>query len=228
MDTADTAFANLISAAVAAKMTPEFVEKEVNSRVDKLLIESVDNALRSYSDTGKLIREAVEKALQVNSIDLPSYGNVVTAMVKAQVEARVAEVISGKLAADVEEMLKLAPPAVKLSKMAEVMMESRIGGDAYGPVITVIVERSNLEGYAHIYLDDDNVFAERDKYKCKYHLAIGPDGKIYSAQIGGRDVNAGQHLGGRYGFDQRVRAYYAVGTVIEIDEDDVVTSVGDY
>jgi len=228
METADTAFANLISAAVAAKLTPEFIEKEVHSRVGKLIVDAVDVALRSYSETGKMIHGAVEAALQVNSIDLPSYGSVVTAMVKAQVEANVAEIVSGKLSEDVEHMLKLAPKTVKLSKIAEELIEGRHSGVDYGPAITLIVEHSRTEGYVHIYIDDERVLEERDKYRCKYQLGIGPDGKIYSAQIGERDINAGQHLGGRHSFAQKVRAYYAVGTVIELDEDYVTTTVGDY
>ncbi|MBN8845961.1 MAG: hypothetical protein J0H88_22205 [Sphingomonadales bacterium] len=95
-----TALSNLISAAVAARMTPEFIEKEVDARVDKLIVESVDRALRSYSDTGKLIEKAVEDALRVNSIDLPAYGEIVAAMLKAQIERRVAPLVAERLAAD--------------------------------------------------------------------------------------------------------------------------------
>lgn len=222
-----TDLSNLISAAVAAKMTPQFIEKEVDERVGKLVVESIDSALRSYSDTGKMIRAAVETSLQVSEINLPSYGSVVSGMVKKLVEANVAEIVAGKLAQDVEHMLGLAPKAVKLSKIAEEMIERRIGGEDYGPVITVIVEHSSTEGYAHIYLDDEQVFDRRDKRRCKCHVAVGPDGKIYSAQIGERDINSSQHLG-RYGLGQMVRAFYAVGTIIEIDEDAVVTSMGDY
>lgn len=228
MSDTEQSLSTLISAAVAAKMTPEFIEKEVDTRVGKLIVESIDHALRSYSDTGKMIREAVDAALRVHRIDLPSYGTTVAAMVKAQIEANVAPIVAGKLAEDMEQLLGLAPKTVKLSEIAAQMIESR-HSDGYGDVITVIVEYSDVaSGYAHIYLDDEQVLDRRDKYRCKYHFAVNREGKIYSASIGDRDIKSTSHIGPDFGLGQKIRAYYAVGTVIEIDEDAVVTSVGDY
>jgi hypothetical protein len=217
---------NLISAAVAEKMTPDFIEKEVNTRVAKLIEESVDRALRRYSDTGKLVTEAVEAALRVDRIDLPSYGLTVAAILKAQIEARVSELVAGKLSADMEELLSLAPKEIKLSTIADEMRE-RHDGDAYGPIITVIVER-NEYGSTWLYLDEDECHEARDKYRCDYRLLVGSDGKIASATLKEADIKSGRHVGRAYGLEQKIRAYYACGTTIIIDEDNVVTSVGDY
>lgn len=217
---------NLISAAVAAKMTPDFIEKEVNARVDKLVVESVDKALRTWSDTGKLIEKAIEDALRVDRLDLPTYGNVVAAMVKAQVEAKVAPLIAGRLAEDIDELLKLAPATVKLSEIAADMLK-RHDDDAYGEVITVIVEQSGY-GSTWVYLDEDQVHDVRNKYRCDYRLLIGKDGKISSATLREHDIKSSKHFGTSYGLEQKLRAYFACGTVIEIDEDRVVTSMGDY
>jgi hypothetical protein len=216
---------SLISRAVAAKMTPEFIEKEVDARVDKLIVESVDKALRTWSDTGKLIEKAIEDALKVDRIDLPSYGAVVSQMVKAQIEARVAPLVAGRLAEDMDELLKLAPAEIKLSEIAASMLERH--EDAYGPAITVIVDHSEYGG-ATVYLDEDNVYDKRDKYKCEYRLSLLKDGKLFAATLRDCDLKATSYLGGRYGLDQRIRAYYACGTVIILDEDDVVTGRGDY
>lgn len=217
---------NLISAAVAAKMTPDFIEKEVDARVEKLVVESVDKALRTWSDTGKLIEKAIEDALRVDRLDLPTYGNVVAAMVKAQVEAKVAPLIAGRLAEDIDELLKLAPATVKLSEIAADMLK-RHDDDAYGEVITVIVEQSEY-GSTWVYLDEDQVYDERNKYRCDYRLLIGKDGKISSATLREHDIKSSKHFGTSYGLEQKLRAYFACGTVIEIDEDRIVTSAGDY
>ncbi|MFH8652286.1 hypothetical protein ACH37Y_06175 [Sphingomonas paucimobilis] len=217
---------NLISAAVAAKMTPDFIEKEVNTRVEKLVVESVDKALRTWSDTGQLIEKAIEEALRVDRLDLPTYGNVVAAMVKAQVEAKVAPLIAGRLAEDIDELLKLAPATVKLSEIAADMLK-RHDDDAYGEVITVIVEQSEY-GSTWVYLDEDQVHDERNKYRCDYRLLIGKDGKISSATLREHDIKSSKHFGTSYGLEQKLRAYFACGTVIEIDEDRIVTSAGDY
>jgi hypothetical protein len=217
---------NLISDAVARRMTPDFIEKEVETRVDKLIVESIDRALRSYSDTGNLIEQSVAASLAVSSIDLPSYGSTVAAMVRAQVEVRVAEVVRGRLAEDVTELLSLAPATVKLSEIAD-GMRKRHEGENYGPVITVIVEPNDY-GSTWVYLDENEVRDRRDKYRCDYRMLISDAGKIASATLLEADVNSTTTLGRTYGLGQLIRAYYACGTVIEIDEDAVVTSVGDY
>jgi len=216
---------NLISAAVTAKMKPEFIEKEVNSRVEKLIVESVDRALRSYSDTGKLIEKAVEDALKVERLDLPSYGSMVTQMLKAQIEATVAPLIAGRLAEDMEELLKLAPKEVKLSEIADLMRQEH-SEEAYGPVITVIVEHTEYRS-TWIYLDEDEHRERRDKYKCKHSILVSEDGKISSARTSERETGK-NWIGRAHGLEQKLRAYVACGTKIIIDEDAVVTSVGDY
>jgi len=227
-ETAPDAFTGLIANAVAAKMTPEFVEKEVNTRVEKLVIETIDRALRTYSDVGKMIEAAVQDALKVDRIDLPSYGHVVTQMLKAQIEARVSEVVAGRLAQDMDELLSLAPKEVKLSKIAEYMLETH-DSDAWGEIITVIVEH-NDHGSTWVYLDEDNVYAERDKYRCKHRLLIREDGTLAGAYVGDNTITpeSKSYIGRVYGVEQRLRAYVACGTKIELDEDNVSRGKGDY
>jgi hypothetical protein len=218
---------DLISTAVAEKMTPEFIEKEVNARVEKLIVESIDRALRSYSDTGKLIEKAVEDALRVDRLDLPSYGAIVTGMLKSQIEARVSEVVGGRLAQDMQELLSLAPKEVKLSEIADAMRE-RHEGEAYGPVITVIVDESQ-HGSTWVYLDDEMHHSHRDKYKCRFRMLVSGDGELSGAYVGeNKHLPKEQWIGRAHGLEQKLRAYVACGTKIIIDEDHVVTSVGDY
>lgn len=221
----------LISAAVAARVTPEYVEEQVTKRVDKLIDEAVNDALRTYSENGKLISEAVKEALKVDRVDLPSYGHVVTKILKAQIEAIVSDLVAGRLSEDMAELLSLAPKTVKLSEIAETMLENH--DDGYGPVITVIVERNDY-GSAWVYLDEDNVIEDRDKYRAAVRLLINGDGIISSATMNGgeyadvRGKTVVNQIGRAYGLEQRVRAFVACGTVIELDEDDVITSKGDY
>lgn len=222
----DQDLGGMISRAVAARMTPDYIEKEVQSRVDKLIDEAVNSALRSYSDTGKLIEQAVTDALKVDKLDLPSYGHVVTRILKAQIETRVADLVAGRLSDDMEELLNLAPKTIKLSKIAEDMLE-RNDCDEWGDAITVIVERTEY-GSAWVYLDEDYVYPEREKYRAAVRLLIGKDRMVSSATINEKDTKSTQHIGRAYGLEQRIRAFVACGTVIELDEDNVVTGRGDY
>lgn len=221
----DQNLGDLISASVAKNLDAAFVEKEVEARINKLIVEAVDNALRSWSDTGKLIHKAVEEALRVDRLDLPSYGSTVAVILKEQIEAKVADLVAGQLSKDMSELLSLAPAEVKLSAIADALLEENEG--EYGELISVIVETSGY-GTSWVYLDGGEVYTERDKYKCEHRLGVDKDGKIFSATIGGKDVKTSKHIGRSYGIEQKLRAYVACGTKLILDEDFVSRGKGDY
>jgi hypothetical protein len=222
----DNALSGLISAAVAAKMTPEFIEKEVDTRVEKLLIESVNQALGMYSETGKLIKEAVADALRVDRLDLPTYGNVVAAMLRKQIEAKVAPLIAGQLAVDMDELLNLAPQELKLSAIADEMRKDRDRNKFGGHGLTVLVERHTY-GSASVYLDERESYEQQDRHSCEFSMHIGEDGKILGATLRGHDLKSATSIGRNYGLGQKIRAWFACGTIIHIDEKNV-SFAGDY
>lgn len=217
---------DLINKAVAEVMTPDFVKNQVATRVQKLVVEAVDDALRSYSGIGKQIKEAVKASLEVNDLNLPSYGLLVTGMIEKQVKDHAGALIDARLAEDIRELLNIAPAEIKLSEIAKGMIEGR-HDDGYGEVITVIVERNDY-GTAWLYLDEEQHHTSRDKYQCQHSLLLNQDGTISSARIDKRDLKDTQNIGRCYGLADRIRAYYAAGTKIVLDDDAVVTSVGDY
>lgn len=210
-------FSDLISGAVAERMTPEVVEPMILERVDKLITTAIDDALRNYSDTGKLIKEAVSGALRVGGLDLPAYGDTVHSILKSQIEANVSELVAGRLQEDMAELLQLAPKTIKLSEIVEQMRTER-HGDEPGEKCTRIVERSEY-GSVHVYLDDFE--AGLSKHRCDVSIFVGKDGLISSAGVGSRGLKDRASIGGRYGLEQRIRSFYACGTLIEIDEEDV-------
>lgn len=222
-----TDFTQLISQAVAEKMTPDFIEKQVNTRVEKLVIESIDQALRTYSDTGKQIQKAVEESLRVNRLDLPSYGDTVLKILHAQIEAQVSELVAGRLSQDMEDMLSLAPKEIKLSEIANQMRKRYEEEGGYGEVITVIVGDTSYSS-TWVYLDETEHLSDRDKHKAQISMLVREDGTLAAVNIHGHDIKKTKSLGFGYGLEQLVRSYYAVGTKIELDENNVVVSVGDY
>jgi len=217
---------DLINKAVAEVMTPDFVKDQVATRVQKLVVEAVDDALRSYSDIGKQIKEAVKASLQVNDLNLPSYGLLVTGMIEKQVKDHAGALIDARLAEDIRELLNIAPAEIKLSEIARDMIKDRHDDD-YGQVITVIVEHNDY-GSTWLYLDEEEHHSLRDKYQCRHSLLLNKDGTISAARIDKRDLKDIQTIGRGYGLPDRIRAYYAAGTRIILDEDAVVTWVGDF
>ncbi len=222
----DKSFSDLITKAVAERMTPDFIEKAVLERVDKLIVGSIDDALRNYSDTGQLIKKAVMAALRVDNLDLPSYGDTIIKILKVQIEATVADLVAGRLAADMERLLCLAPKTIKLSEIAAGMLE-RSDPEFVGDAITVIVEKTE-HGSTWVYLDEQQVYDIGEKYRAEVRLLISQEGTIASATINGTDQKAVTTVGRSYGLDQLIRAYSACGTVIEIDEEFVIIGKGDY
>lgn len=217
---------DLINKAVAETMTPEFVKAQVATRVEKLVTEAIDDALRSYSDIGKQIKEAVAASLKVNDLNLPSYGLLVTGMIEQQVKDHAGALIDARLAEDIRDLLNIAPAEIKLSEIAKDMIQGR-HDDGYGEVITVMVHH-NEYGSTWLYLDEEEHRTERDKYQCRHSLLLNEDGTISSATIDKRDLKNTQHIGRCWSLGNKIRAYYAAGTKIILDEDAVVTSVGDY
>lgn len=217
-------FSDLISNAVAERMQPDFIEKAILDRVDKLVDSAIDDALRSYSDTGKLISKAVQDALQVNDLDLPSYGETVTRILRQQIEAQVSELVAGRLAADMQELLSLAPKKINLSEIVRSMTQPHEEDGKYGEVVTCIVEPTGY-GSTWIYLDENE--AGKGKYQCTIQMLLDKAGVISSATLNGADTSTRKHVGLHYGLSQKIRAYHACGTAITVDEDAVITSIGD-
>ncbi|GAA0394644.1 hypothetical protein GCM10009093_21520 [Brevundimonas terrae] len=219
---------DIINKAVAEVMTPEFVKDKVATRVEKLVTEVIDDALRSYSDIGEIIKAAVEASLKVNDLNLPSYGALVTGMIEKQVKDHAGALINARLADDIRELLNIAPAEIKLSEIARNMIKARYGyTDDYGEVITVIVRHTEYDS-AWLYLDEEEHLSESDKYNCRHQILLNKDGTISSATIDKRDLKDVHHIGRSWRLGDQIRAYYAAGTKIILDEDNVVTSVGDY
>lgn len=217
---------DIINKAVAEVMTPEFVKDKVASRVEKLVTEAVDDALRSYSDIGKKIKAAVEASLQVHELNLPSFTVMLTGMIEKQVKENAGALINARLAEDIRDLLNIAPAEIKLSEIAKSMIEGR-HDDGYGEVITVMVEH-NEYGSTWLYLDEEEHRTAHDKYRCRHQILLSKDGTISSATIDKRDLKDVHHIGRSWALGDQIRAYYAAGTKIILDEDAVVTSVGDY
>lgn len=110
-------FANLIQDAIHAALNPEKIGILAEKHVERLVEEAVQESFHSWTGTGKAITELVKASLQVKDLDLPSYGHVVSEIVRRAVEGRVAEVVSAKLAKDLDDLLNLAPKRIKLSEL---------------------------------------------------------------------------------------------------------------
>lgn len=222
-----TDLAQIIRDSVTTIVTEDRVKAEVEKRIEAMVADIIKDEMRSYSDTGRAITKAVQESLKVGNINLPSYGAVVTAMLRKQIEDTVAPIVAGKLAEDMAELLNLAPKTAKLSEIVKEMLES---SSAYedgetGDLVTCIV-RPTEYGSTHIYLDEHQHYDERNYHQCDISVFISKEGTILSASERDKEFagkSKSKSFGRTYGLMQKLQAYYACGTVIEIDEDSVST-----
>jgi hypothetical protein len=246
-------FATLVQDALNAAATPEKIAAKVQAHVDKAVDQAIADAMYSYSDTGKVVKAALTDSLRVNNLNLPSYGHVVAQIVERQIQARVSEVVAAKLSADLENLLTLAPKRAKLSELVEELLgkEDEGGCSCDGPAsIHFEVEWSD-GSFCHVYISKEK---PRSKWEADirlmFHLPKKVDAyargeaieaPIWTGHVKGSDLKKDVRFGygadypkqktefGRwFGFEQKILAMYACGTVIEIDEDAVVTSRGDW
>ena len=227
MNTDTPELAAIISASIAAKMTPDFIREKIDARAEKLIDDAITDAMRSYGNIGKLVAKSVEDSLKVDRLDLPSYGHIVTSMLQAQIEALVHPLVAGQLAEDMEGLLKLAPKAIKLSDIVKTLVDDK---DEYGDVCTCVIERTDygsvLIGLDETVVSETSSYLSQSKtiYKCEVQIHLSDKGTILSATFNGADMKTMRQVGhGRYGLEQRIRAYHACGTIIEVDEDNVST-----
>jgi hypothetical protein len=246
-------FATLVQDALNAAATPEKIAAKVQAHVDKAVDEAIADAMRSWSDTGKVLKGALTDSLRVNNLNLPSYGHVVAQIVERQIQARVSEVVAAKLAADLENLLTLAPKRAKLSELVAELLGKDEDGECRCDGPSRVYCNVEWQDWAAAYI---NISKEKpaSRYDSDISLIIwlpkkGDDyargevieGTISSGHVKGSDLKKDVRFGygtehpkqktefGRwFGFEQKILAMYACGTVIEIDEDAVVTSRGDW
>lgn len=227
----------LVMAALARTMTPEKVEAMVSEAVDRLVAASIREAFE-WGDTRKQIKAAIGDSLRVSSLDIPAYGDLIRGLVRKAVEARVSGAVAAKLAEDMDEILSLAPKTAKLSELVAVVLEeakesASIECDCPGEVRIWLLVEDRGHGYRHIYLHPgpaptDKYTGRSVKHSAAYRFDLTPEGVIYHASIRGHDPKAGGLLGRLYKSDALIRAYYACGTVIEVDEEFCVTEWDPY
>lgn len=220
------ALADFIIAEVHRQTREEAIRKLVEDKIGASVKSAVDSAFRSFGDVGKQIEKAVANSLAIGDrVNVPAYGNMVMAVLRAKMDEVLGQLVNERLAAEMSDILKLAPKEVKLSDVVAAMIQDLDAHDRYGTSVTCIVEESELcSGYHHIYIDPES--SKRSKYDCEASIAVDSDGRIYSLSIDRKDVKTTIVMGGMYGWKKMIFAAYACGSKFIVDEDHVVTGIG--
>jgi len=252
MNQPTTDIALMASEALAKATTPEAIQPIIEKQISDSVKHAVESATRSYSKFGKELEKKIEEAIGLNDLDLPTYNTLICGIVQQVVDQNVADLVNGRLKSDLEDLLSIAPKTIKLSEIVK-WMTDRHEGEGYGEVVPCEVrdkERysdSELWGPCwEVFLDEDNHYSHRSIEQCEIRLIIDHGIKEDRSQSNdeirtgtirqmisngsslARTGGGGFTTSRPYGLQQRLLALYAAETVIEIDEDEVAVSVGDY
>ncbi|OME10426.1 hypothetical protein BSK47_30850, partial [Paenibacillus odorifer] len=78
----------IINEKLAELQSEGYVEKIIKKQLESTIKDIVEDSLRSWSDFGKGLKEAVKNQLQINleQLDIPSYNHVILDAIKAELE----------------------------------------------------------------------------------------------------------------------------------------------
>lgn len=225
---------NAAAGAIAADYmhSPEAMEV-ITKAVKETVNRHIQESLRTYSDFGKQVEAAVQKALCLHGpLDLPSYNDTILKIVAAQVERATTECIEAQVANRMKELLTPAPATIRLSELvAQYLKELREKEDAgcvcYGERKEITFEVGDRE---HDSFRDIILSPERDakKHDCQIRFGVhlkanlGPNtGTIYHLVFRNADVEKRMFSGPFYGFERMLFQMKAAGTAIVLDHHEI-------
>jgi hypothetical protein len=217
-----------ILAEVHRQTSEEAIRSLVEQKIGSTIKAAVENAFRSFGDVGKQIEKVVTAALQIGGeLDVPSYGNMVMAVLRVKMDEVLSPLVNERLAAEMGEILNLAPKQVELSDLVKTMIGECDRQDRWGSSVTCIVEESVgslTPGYRWIYLDQEQ---GKSKHACEAQIGVDPDGKIFSLTIDRKDAKTTVVLGAYEDWKKQLFAAYCCGSRLVVDEQYVDTGIGD-
>ncbi|WP_296100271.1 hypothetical protein [uncultured Agrobacterium sp.] len=226
----ETAPANLqeyVLAQVAAKTSEDHIRQLIDKKLDEVIQGAVDDEFRYGGNLKKQITEAVSGALQVGGrLDIPAYGVMVMALLRDRLEANVSELLNKKLAADMDELLKISPKELKFSQVVESVIEDAKESKSWGSVSIIVEGSEYIDGAYHVGLDHDSGIKKR--YECDTQFYVDPDGKISSLTVNRRDVTKVVGVAPYRSYQKMIFSAYACGSKLIMDDLDPSLEYGDY
>ncbi|AID18378.1 hypothetical protein PPF1_65 [Rhizobium phage vB_RleM_PPF1] len=220
--------ASLVVAEVHRQTSEDAIRAMVDKKIASVVAETVDSAFR-FGEIRKQIETAIKEALHLREpLDVPAYGTMVMALLRQKLDEHLGQLLNEKLAAEMEDILSIAPKEIKLTEVLEALFDDIDTHDRYGSHITCIIDDSSSRltpGYYWIAIDPE---ARKEKYSCALRLGIDPNGKIYSLSVDQKDAAKTIIMGGMDKYQKLVFSAYCCGSKFIIDEFDPSTGIGDF
>ncbi len=209
----------ILGTAIGKLLDSGKVEEIIQAKINKTFAESIDEALRSYSDFGKQLSEKIKEALTFDPsrISVQEYNQMVTHIIERKLHDYMEKQAAEGIGKAMEEILKPAPPTMKLSELIEEFKRDAAewhGHERENPHISVHVEPESRYGSRWISLDRG---PDKDKHSCEFRFLICEDGRISALRFSGHDPKKSVFMGGYYGFERDLFRLHSGRTRITVD-----------
>jgi len=190
----------LVSQAFDKIVASGAIEQAIEKQLTETITSVVTDQLRGYSDFGKAVKEQVSAALAVDlsQAGLPTYGHLVTEIIRRRVDASMRGQFAAQLESDIAALLEPAPSEITLEALIEEFIKAHEEGRE-GERFTLLIENEG-RGFQYVYLDKEE---HTEKYSCDYRIGV-MDGAVFSLNLGRQDVQKTLFCGPLHGFEKRL------------------------
>jgi hypothetical protein len=191
----------IVNTKVKSMIDSGSIAEMIESKIEKVISDVVNEELRSYSDFGKNLKEYINKSLQVNFDELGFEGyheNLLRVISKVYADS-MNSVHLDKVKKVTEEMLANPPEIVKFSDLVEAVKEkarehakdneenSDYEAFTYESEITCIITGRSDRLFTYISLDPES---GKSEHQCAYRIGISKLSdkmEIMSVRMGEKD-----------------------------------------
>jgi hypothetical protein len=216
------AFENMVTTGAVATI----IEQHLMSCVQS----AVKDALSSYGDFGKMLKEQVAKSLTINeNLGLPEYNDLILKIIRKQVDAQIGAQLQRNVAEQLAKLLETPPAEIKLSKLFEEFREYAVDHYARDEESHFTVGMKNndyRDGSYDVWFD---LKRDRSQFQSAHRVGVDADGCCWRLTVDNEDANQRLFLGPLFGFERLLFQIKVGGTKIIRDctPDDVDTEYPD-
>lgn len=195
---------DVVQKKMASMVEDGTIDKKIEEQLEKAINKSIEDIFCSYGDFTKKLKDEMQKVICINDdLGLPGYSELVTKIVRAQLNAHMEKQVADHVAGYIDKLLNKFPSEITISELVETFKEyvrdEEAGEDRD---ITFIVEDSaDLDGYFDIYMSEESC---KDRHSCKYMLRCKED-EVWSINVNGWRVQPSSKqlfAGALFGFEE--------------------------
>lgn len=191
------------------------IEQAIEKKLTDTITRAIDEQLSSYSDFGQAMKAQVAKSIAVDlsQAGLPTYGHLVTEIIRRRVDASMNGQFAAQLEKDMAELLAPAPAEISVESLVEEFIKAHADGRE-GERFTLLIQNEGHD-FQYVCLDKN---VRVDKYSCDYRIGVHK-GEVFSLNFGRQDVQKSLFIGPLGGFEKLLFQLFTAKSKLTIPAD---------